>query len=854
MVKYDIPTLLDLRHNARIDLTRFSDQAFGNNLLRQRKASTSVLSEQPVNRSRNASNYSRQSERTLSILDPALLHPSRQPSDPPQGVRAQTDAGFARFLKEHTSPKHQRVTAGGRIVPMEPVSPTPKPKDLVQSKNAKAGDDMMAKTAPGNENRSKPENRHLQPTDANASVKISKVTSQLAGSHANQPIIMHPGGTVDQQFSACGQTPNLLSAAATTGMFAQPSFPWSLDNQQLPQLGLQAPDINLSATSDYGMYNFGVDPYAWLPNMYQALTTQGPLTSPLPTAQPYPTVTTSSDTSTGSNTSSGGTTSIISQFPPGYDSVYPSLGLQWHQYAGGQVPVLTQPTVPSTLQAPAYQKSLEDAAKEHESLTGQLSRIDRYMAIHSWDLDPHSKKLLVEQRMGLVRELDTVRIYREHLEWASGRLNTNALLRQNVPNVATAPASMYTANILTGSQTLLGPGICAPSSNCAVPSFPMMPLANALTQPLAMSEPMNAAAAPFHSTADIHPYESNSVQADVRKSRSSLRENELLKPPRMMEKRVEPLRSDKEVQTSGEVRAKARDKPASGWKPPTRTGAPELRKVYDQIEDAVRRGDPLDGLLKELSAATSQLVQERMKEKEQSYGSLRSPLHTPRKHQAKAHLGSEACAVKGISDRHEAYAPFARPSRKLWKSGNDLRRPINGRKGLFTAEEDDDGKSTSSYLSTTDSWANIHEGDRYLDRQLPGDKGKGVCRDVLPERRPRDPFERPIASTEALRSTNRRSGDESSGAIGEHAIYKPRSPATLVSPNSSGRQTSVEDMRQPYPQLLTQYFNKDRGLAFQKAAALAVSQNVNAHGFLPPFEGVGNVPQPRRKAKECVEP
>ncbi|KAJ5980557.1 hypothetical protein N7481_007855 [Penicillium waksmanii] len=29
-----------------------------------------------------------------------------------------TDAGFARFLKEHSSPKNQRVTAGGRIVPM----------------------------------------------------------------------------------------------------------------------------------------------------------------------------------------------------------------------------------------------------------------------------------------------------------------------------------------------------------------------------------------------------------------------------------------------------------------------------------------------------------------------------------------------------------------------------------------------------------------------------------------------------------------------------------------------------------------------------------------------------------------
>lgn len=33
--------------------------------------------------------------------------------------KAATDAGFARFLKEHCSPKHQRVTAGGRIVPMD---------------------------------------------------------------------------------------------------------------------------------------------------------------------------------------------------------------------------------------------------------------------------------------------------------------------------------------------------------------------------------------------------------------------------------------------------------------------------------------------------------------------------------------------------------------------------------------------------------------------------------------------------------------------------------------------------------------------------------------------------------------
>ncbi|PWY84894.1 hypothetical protein BO70DRAFT_424100 [Aspergillus heteromorphus CBS 117.55] len=853
MVKYDIPTLLDLRQDARIDLTRFSDQAFGNNLLRQRQASTSVLSEQPVNRSRNASNYSRQSERTLSIIEPAVLRPSRQPSDPPQGVRAQTDAGFARFLKEHTSPKHQRVTAGGRIVPMEPSSPTPKPKELVPSKDVKMDDEIMSKVASKNENKSKLENRQLQPTDANASINMPKAASQLAGSHVNQPLIMHPSGTLDQQFSGCGQIPNLLSAAATTGIFSQPNLPWSLDNQQLPQLGLQVPDITLSAASDYGMYNFGADPYTWLPNMYQALNTQGPIAPSMPTVQPYPTVTTSSDFSTGSNTSSGGAASIFSQFPTGYESVYPSLGLQWQQYTGGQVPLLTPPVVPSPLQTPTYQKSLEDAAKEHESLTGQLSRIDRYMAIHSWDLDQQSKNLLVEQRMSLVRELDAVRIYREHLEWASGRFGTSASLRHNVMNPATAPANMYAANSLAGSQTLLGPGLCAASSSCTAPTFPMFPLMNALSQPLTMSEPMNAAAAPFHATVDTHPYENNTFQAEACASRTSFREAGL-KPPRAVGTCAEPLRSDKEVQTLSEAKPISRDKPVAGWKTPTKDGPPELRKVYDQIEEAVRRGEPLGGLLKDLSAATSQLVKERVSEKEERYGSLRSPSSKPGKPHAKAHTGSEAYALKGISDRHEAYAPFARPSRKLWKSGNDLRRPIHGKNRPFGVEDEDDVKSTSSYLSTTDSWATIHEGDRCLDKLAPEGKGKGVCRDVLPERRPRDPFERPTVSAEALRSTIRRTGAQNLSVTGELAAYKPRSSATLMGSNNSGRQTSVEEMRQPYPQLLTQYFNKDRGLAFQKTAALAVSQNVNAHGFLPPFEGVGNAPQSRRKAKECAEP
>lgn len=56
---------------------------------------------------------------------PTGWEPERQPIGPPNELVVQKFAGFARFLKEHTSPRSKRVTAGGRIVPAGPNSPPP---------------------------------------------------------------------------------------------------------------------------------------------------------------------------------------------------------------------------------------------------------------------------------------------------------------------------------------------------------------------------------------------------------------------------------------------------------------------------------------------------------------------------------------------------------------------------------------------------------------------------------------------------------------------------------------------------------------------------------------------------------
>ena len=65
------------------------------------------------------------SDEELTFQGRVLYHPSRQPRAPPETPHAQQNEGFARFLKEHASPPHHRVTAGGRIVPAGPLSPPP---------------------------------------------------------------------------------------------------------------------------------------------------------------------------------------------------------------------------------------------------------------------------------------------------------------------------------------------------------------------------------------------------------------------------------------------------------------------------------------------------------------------------------------------------------------------------------------------------------------------------------------------------------------------------------------------------------------------------------------------------------
>lgn len=81
-----------------------------------------ILSENPRNRPTRESVRSSRPNRN-PVSNAPKNRPTRTDKKPTEPVFSTNDAGFAQFLKKHTSPKHQRVTAGGKIVPMEPPRP-----------------------------------------------------------------------------------------------------------------------------------------------------------------------------------------------------------------------------------------------------------------------------------------------------------------------------------------------------------------------------------------------------------------------------------------------------------------------------------------------------------------------------------------------------------------------------------------------------------------------------------------------------------------------------------------------------------------------------------------------------------
>ncbi|KAL3464258.1 hypothetical protein BJX64DRAFT_275979 [Aspergillus heterothallicus] len=424
MTKYDLQTLLAVKPNAHIELDRFSDQAFTNNLVR-----SNVLSEQSVNRPRHASGHSRRTQMAPLALNTQNSH--RQPSQSSLPSNSQFDDAFVRFVEQHTSPKPQRVTAGGRIVPMNPWDSPPKWSLPMSSKGASAANSETSKTVPTaarSEPKSRSENRARQQAtnySESRAAKTASLPAEAANAPCFQPLASSPspfpyasaplahqhvqgnGLPTYPSFGIGGD--NFLSTSQSLVMGQVPTFPFQ--PQPSPAATPTFPGWNnmgAAAPTPLGPYQAG---YLAGPCSIGAQWPQVPQMPTLPQVPQMP------------QTPQLPQLPSLPQLPP-----LPQLPQlpQAPQAIGNQGGAVNQQFVPSYFQEAIYQKSLDDATKQYEALSAQLSQIDRFTAMHAWVIEPETKKLLVEQRKSLVRELDTVRLYKEHLQVLFGKPLMNA--------------------------------------------------------------------------------------------------------------------------------------------------------------------------------------------------------------------------------------------------------------------------------------------------------------------------------------------------------------------------------------------------------------------------------------------
>ena len=666
--------------------------SFADNLLRRRKANASVLSERPANRSREASGRSLQSDEAPPIPIIHLRRPSRQPHDPPQGVRSQSDGGFARFLKEHSSPKHQRVTAGGRIVPMNPLTPAPKMKLPVSLQGMTANNVLQSEPK---DKVSEQSSSQIMETEVNPSnySSVPLLPTGILPGHTRLPSGSESWGS---HFQIPGLLSGIPSAAVTPAMILQPNASFPTNNQHIIQPERQSLDY-FSLLPNASAYGFGTDQISWPPNASQGLNGQATTVPFMPASnQPNTSVSgSSSEFSTGSNLS--GLTSTFNPLSTGFDPFYQNVGFNQ--------PVSFQ-NVP---QEPPHWKTLEDATKEYGSLSAQLSRLDRYMAVHTWDLDPRQKRLLVEQSMSLVRELDAVRSYKEQLSSLYGQL------KSSTPNIQQQPptdAQAYFPRRFSGNAANTDAPL---SSRMAGSTAPHTASTKPAAKSATASSKVNTVRLPSKPVCQLQNKD-NKHSSDVgnKPERTSTNERSSYesKPP-VRDRTVcnNPNSDKKTTQTRPVDQNKVGiANSTAGWTTPTQPAPPEIRRIYSKIEEATRRGASIEGLLQELASVTRRLVQRTSEDSNGSPRSMSKSMHPGKCIRGEA---GTTTTTRGFPKSMEGRVRSARlASRRQWASENQPRtsvEPMN--QTSYETDEDDDGDSWSSYVSTTDSWDTIQEGE-----------------------------------------------------------------------------------------------------------------------------------------------
>ena len=296
-----------------------------------------------------------------------VAQPMRQPHAPPNGSVLQRHDGFVRFLKQHASPPHQRVTAGGRIVPAGPSSPPPM-LDF-GSLNGFLRERPAPAKASQKESRSSQSNTHAQKPQATSSMSLGDYlrSQNNSGDSAS--------------FSNVPQYPPMQAAVPFSNM------PLGCQTFMAPAIQTQTSVVPLANFSDgstlvsYNGFNYRV---SW----------------------------------NGTNTCMEPLQNLQ---PPVDQQIYPQAYPQ--VYSGNsQYGVVSQLSVPSVPQASAINVARPDTSKadlflqseaqgcDELSLKAKLTNLDEHLALHHYDIKPVDRASLIAQRIYLVAELDRIRL------------------------------------------------------------------------------------------------------------------------------------------------------------------------------------------------------------------------------------------------------------------------------------------------------------------------------------------------------------------------------------------------------------------------------------------------------------
>jgi hypothetical protein len=323
-------------------------------------------------RSRGLSDISNFSRGNISHNDSASYskdgsnsygHARRQPNAPPQNSMLRQHDGFARFLKQHASPPHHRVTAGGRIVPAGPSSPPPT----------------------------------LDFSSLNGIVRDPPATARLSHREGHK----NPSNLGVQRIKPQPITP--LTSGVFSSIQGYTTSDQSLVTNQLP------------ATSPYNNVTSG----------YQPLVSPMPQTTAatVPMAMFPDGSTLVSYSGIGFRAYWNGVNMImepLQALPLAVDQQFYSQGNVQAQandalFDGAQSSHDSNRSLPmkSSSNHSKAVSAAQAAGTDEEGLKIQLANVDKYLALYHYEVTPAERVAYVTQRRYLVEEIDKIRVRKE---------------------------------------------------------------------------------------------------------------------------------------------------------------------------------------------------------------------------------------------------------------------------------------------------------------------------------------------------------------------------------------------------------------------------------------------------------